>query len=315
MRAIQPCMGIAHGHDASGAAVMTSAGQPAPLRVSTQRGPVEYAEWGEGPAVLSLHGAMGGYDQGIILARTVGESGYRHVAVSRPGYLGTPLTAGRTPQEQADLCADLLDALDIDRTAVMAVSGGGPTALQFALRYPDRCWGLVLVSTCSGPIRSRVPLAFHVIKFLARWPWFAAAMRRRAERDPEAAARRSIPDPVVRARTLQDPDAGPLFLALLRSTSDQMALRLSGTENDIRVTRTTTYPLERIAVPVLVVHGTADSLVPFAQHGQALATRIPGAELLAIEGGEHVAIFTHRAGVQSRVTQFLRHHAPTSPTS
>jgi pimeloyl-ACP methyl ester carboxylesterase len=89
---------------------------------------------------------------------------------------------------------------------------------------------------------------------------------------------------VVRAGTLHDPDAGPLFTALLRSTSDRMALRLPGTENDIRVTRTTAYPLEQIGVPILVVHGTAERLVPFAQHGQVLATRIPGAELLAIEG-------------------------------
>ncbi len=143
--------------------------------MSTGRGPVEYAEWGDGPAVLLLHGAMGGYDQGYILGLTVGEPGYRYVAVSRPGYLGTPLTAGRTPQEQADLCAELLDALGNDRAAGMAVSGGGPCALQFALRHCHRCWALILVSTCSGPIESRVPLAFHFIKFLAGWPWFAAA--------------------------------------------------------------------------------------------------------------------------------------------
>jgi hypothetical protein len=52
---------------------------------------------------------MGGCDQGLILARTIGETGYRFVALSRPGYLGTPLTAGRTPEEQADLYADLVD--------------------------------------------------------------------------------------------------------------------------------------------------------------------------------------------------------------
>ena len=287
----------------------------APASIAARRGPVEYASLGDGPTVLALHGAMGGYDQGLILARTIGAPGYRFVAVSRPGYLGTPLSAGGTPEEQADLCADLLDALGGSRAAVMAVSGGGPCALQFALRHRDRCWGLVLVSTCSGKIETPVPLAFHLIKLLARWPWFAAAMHRRAMRDPEAAARRSIPDPVVRARTLQDPDAGPLFRALLRSTSDRMALRLPGTENDIRVTRTTAYPLEQIAVPVLVVHGTADRLVPFPEHGKALATRIPGAELLAIEGGEHVAIFTHRAAVRARVTEFLRTQAPTARDS
>ena len=75
-------------------------------------------------------------------------------------------------------------------------------------------------------------------------------------------------------------------------------------------TSTTTYPLEEIDLPVLVVHGTEDSQVPFLQHGQALATRIPGAELLALEGGEHVSIFTHRNEVRGRVTGFLRKLVP-----
>lgn len=286
--------------------------QVVPTLLTTSRGPVEYASRGDGPTVLALHGAMGGYDQGLILARTIGPPDFRFVAVSRPGYLGTPLAVGRTPEDQADLCADLLDELGVDSTAVMAVSGGGPSALQFALRHPDRCWGLVLVSTCSGKVETRIPLTFYLITLLARWPWFVTAMRRRVEKDPERAARRSIADPVVRARTLQDPEVGPLFTALLSSTSDRMALRLPGTANDIRVTRTTNYPLEQIAVPVLVVHGTADRMVPFAQHAQPLAARISGAELCAIEGGEHVAIFTHRDEVRRLVGAFLTRHAPRS---
>ncbi len=282
----------------------------APAIVSTTRGPVEYVATGEGPAVLAVHGAMGGYDQSLLLARTIGGTGYRFVAVSRPGYLGTPLCDGRTPEEQADLHAELLDALGIRAAAVMAVSGGGPSALHFALRHRDRCWGLVLVATCGGRVETRVPLSFQLTKLLARWPWFVAAMRRKVERDPEKAAARSIADPVLRARTLQDPEAGPLFRALLTSTLDRMALRMPGTENDIAVTRTCEYPLERIAAPALIVHGTNDRMVPFARHGRQLAARIPGAELLAVEGGEHVSIFTHRDLVRRRVTRFLAEHAP-----
>lgn len=63
---------------------------------------------------------------------------------------------------------------------------------------------------------------------------------------------------------MRDPNAGPLFAALPVSTFDRMARRLPGTVKDIAVTRTTTYPLEQIAVPVSVVHGAEDRLVPFA---------------------------------------------------
>ncbi|WP_242353588.1 MULTISPECIES: alpha/beta fold hydrolase [Anaeromyxobacter] len=260
--------------------------------------------------MLSLHGAMGGHDQGLILARTIGAPGFRYVAPSRPGYLGTPLSAGRTLAEQADLYRDLLDALGVERAAVMAVSGGGPSALQFALSHPDRCWGLVIVSSVCRRVEQRLPLAWYVMKLTARCGPLVAAMRRKAERDPEASARRPIRDPAVRARTLGDPEAGPLLRELQLSTMDRMALRMPGTELDVAATRSDlSFPLERIAAPLLVVHGTRDSAAPFAQ-GQELAARVPGAELLEIEGGEHVAIFTHRDLVRARVARFLAAHAP-----
>ena len=279
--------------------------RPRPALVTTPRGPVEYAEVGAGPAVLALHGAMGGWDQSLLLARTIAGAGHRFLALSRPGYLGTPLAAGRTPEAQADLYADVLDALGLRDAVVMAVSGGGPSAMAFALRHPARCRGLVLVSTCGERVDSRLPLAFHVLKLAARWPWLAGRMERKASADPEASLRRSIPDAALRERTLADPEAGSLLRELVASTSDRMALRLPGTLVDVEVTRTRAFPLEEIAVPTLVVHGTKDPLVPYARHGKALAERIPGAELVALDGGEHVAIFTHRAEARRRVVSFL----------
>jgi pimeloyl-ACP methyl ester carboxylesterase len=287
-----------------------------PRIVQSRRGGVECAVWGEGPAVLALHGAMGGYDQGLLLARTtVGRPDFRFVAVSRPGYLGTSLACGRTPEEQADRCAEVLDALGIGRAAAMAISGGGQCALQFALRYPERCWGLVMISACSAPITERLPLRFHMFKLMARFPAFAARIRKKAEQDPDAAARRAIPDDGVRARTLADPEAGALFRALTASTMDRMEQRMPGTVNDVRQSRRPfDYPLERIVPPLLVVHGTADRAAPFAA-GKALAGKVPGAEILAIEGGEHVSIFTHRSEILPRVTQFLRAHAPAEASA
>ncbi|HET6411465.1 MAG TPA: alpha/beta hydrolase [Anaeromyxobacter sp.] len=287
---------------------------PLPTVVPTSRGPVELADWGEGPAVLAIHGAMGGHDQGVLLARTVGEGGYRYLAPSRPGYLGTPLSAGKSAEDQADLYAEVLERLGIRSAAVMAVSGGGPSALLFAARHPALCWGLVLVSTCSGIILEKLPLAFHLMKLLVRLPGFAASLRRRTERHCEKAAARSIRDPAVLARTLGEAEAGSLMKALMLSTADRMARRLPGTENDVRITRTTTYPLERILAPTLVVHGTADRVVSF-DHARTLVARIPGARLLTVEGGEHVAIFTDRDRVRAAVTAFLREHAPAKGQS
>jgi pimeloyl-ACP methyl ester carboxylesterase len=277
-----------------------------PAFLNTRHGPIEYIESGEGAAVLALHGAMGGYDQGQILVRTIGEPGYRSVSISRPGYLGTPLAAGRTPEEQADLYAELLDGLGIHQTAIMAISGGGPSAIHFALRHRSRCWGLVLISTCADKVDTPIPISFKLMKLLVRYPAFVAMMKKRTEKDLERALRRSILDPTLRARTVQDPQVRPLIEEVIMGVFDRITLRLPGTDNDIKITQTTTYPLEEIEVPALIVHGTGDRLVPFTQHGKSLAARIPGAKLLAIEGGEHMAIFTHRDEVRAQVTRFLK---------
>jgi pimeloyl-ACP methyl ester carboxylesterase len=276
------------------------------MTASTSLGTIEYADSGTGPNLLLLHGAMGGFDQGMLLGRSaVGPNGFRFVAVSRPGYLGTPLRAGAAPERQADLCAALLDTLSIRQTAVIAISGGGQCALQFALRHPERCGALVMISACSAPLSVPLPLAFYLMKLVAHIPAAGAAMRRKVARDPDRAARRPIPDPALRASTLKHPEAGRLLQELQLSTLEQMAARMPGTENDIHQSRRPfVYSYERVGAPVLVIHGTGDEAVPFA-HAEALASRVPNAELLAIEGGRHVSLFTHMDVIRPRVRSFL----------
>jgi fermentation-respiration switch protein FrsA (DUF1100 family) len=60
---------------------------------------------------------------------------------------------------------------------------------------------------------------------------------------------------------------------------------------------------------LLVVHGSADPLVPFESHAAVFAKRIPGAKLLVLDGGEHAAIFTHRHQAKAEVTAFLAPNA------
>src|SRR5574341_741576 len=59
--------------------------------VQTPCGPIEYAIAGEGPTVLVVHGAGGGFDQGLGFAQMLVDSGFRVIAMSRFGYLRTPL--------------------------------------------------------------------------------------------------------------------------------------------------------------------------------------------------------------------------------
>src|SRR5215475_16092479 len=118
--------------------------------IQTPCGPIEYALAGDGPPVLIAHGAGGGYDQGLEIGDPLVNSGFRVIAMSRFGYLRTPLPGDASAEAQADAHACLLDALGIDRAAVFGVSAGGPSSIQLCLRHPDHCNAMILL----------VPLAY-----------------------------------------------------------------------------------------------------------------------------------------------------------
>jgi hypothetical protein len=73
--------------------------------IETAAGPIEYATYGEGPAVLLSHELLGGFNHGLVIARAQFGDGFRTLAVSRFGYLGTPMPADPSPAAQADAYA------------------------------------------------------------------------------------------------------------------------------------------------------------------------------------------------------------------
>src|SRR5271165_4991397 len=113
--------------------------------VRTSFGELEYAEMGEGPPILVVHGAEGGFDQGIDMTAALAGRGYRLIAPSRFGYLRSTMPDSPTTAMQADAYAQLLDRLGIDKVAVVGISAGAWSSLQFAIRHPERCRALVLL--------------------------------------------------------------------------------------------------------------------------------------------------------------------------
>lgn len=278
--------------------------------LSTARGPIEVATAWEGAPALLLHGGMGGQDQGLILASALGLDTAHVISVSRPGYLGTPLSSGTTPEAQADLYAALLDTLGISRVLVVAVSAGGVSALHFAARYPERTRALVLVSAATGTLAA--PAGYKrrlaIVSVLARIPYFGAFQAWRRRRDPNRAVQRSITHAGLRARTLAHRTAGPLLRSFQSVTVRRLAQRIAGTRLDIEtLARLPALPIVVPDVPTLIMHGTADTVAPFAQ-ASALAAASARVELAAIEGGEHLVLFTHFDQLRATLRSFLERH-------
>jgi pimeloyl-ACP methyl ester carboxylesterase len=279
----------------------------------TALGPIEYYVTGTGPAVLVSHGCPGGYDQGLIAARLAGDQPFQFIALSRPGYLRTPLCVGASPAEQADAYAALLDALHIHAAAVIGISAGGPSALQFTLRHPGRCWALVTLSAVSRRLSqaeitkcksllTRLTFTATLLCELIRYRVTELANRCRAlwgfmawrDSDNEYGL----------------PIRGHLDVVLgLLGSFRTMSLRKAGLENDVeQLTRMPVYPLEEITTPTLVLHGKADEVVPFS-HAEAIVNRVPQARILKFQDGGHLFCATHYQQVIPAIFEFLRQSA------
>ena len=118
--------------------------------ISTPWGAVEYAERGSGAPVLVVHGIFHHCVGGLLSVRDLFLD-RRVIAPSRFGYLGSSMPPNATPAAQADAFAALLDALEIGQIDVVGLSAGATSALQLALRHPEKVKRLaVLVGNLPG---------------------------------------------------------------------------------------------------------------------------------------------------------------------
>jgi pimeloyl-ACP methyl ester carboxylesterase len=115
------------------------------LIANTAAGPIEYARKGSGIPLLSIHGAGGGYDQGLSNASGLVGEGFQVIAPSRFGYLRTPVPRDTSPAAQADAHEALFAKLNVSKAIVLGVSAGARSALELALRHSGRAAALILL--------------------------------------------------------------------------------------------------------------------------------------------------------------------------
>ncbi|MGD2131909.1 MAG: alpha/beta hydrolase [Maricaulaceae bacterium] len=268
--------------------------------VATALGEIEYAVVGEGVPMLVLHGTPGGYDQALVARRAAPEryAGTMTIAVSRPGYLRTPLSSGATFEEQADLFAALLDELGIDRVVVYGASGGGYLGLQFALRHPDRTRGLILY----GPEVDYEPLPDD-------WPGVdvSDALMQDLTMWAVAGPLLGVLGPAFMPELdADDPEQAAMARGLI-SSQVPFADRAAGIENDVLQRDDPAideWPLERISAPTLLLHGNADENSDY-EGSVLVASKIPDAELVTFEGGDHFIVITRADEIRAHVDRFI----------
>lgn len=273
--------------------------------MQTPCGPIEYASVGQGPAVLLVHGAGGGIDQTAPFAQEIAARGFRVITLSRFGYLRTPLPAVATPAAQADAYVCLLDALKVSRAAIVGVSAGGPSSMQFALRHAKRCSALVLLVPLAYAPGAAERLAPPPLA--ARW-MFETAIESdflywlASEVSPSLVIGSILATPpylVDRA----EPGEKARIAWFLRQPLP-VSVRQQGLLNDVGVaTSLERYQLEHITAPTLIIsarddfYGTYASSLYTAQH-------IAGARFLGLEDGGHLWVGHHHE-VMGEIVSFL----------
>lgn len=276
--------------------------------VQTRCGPIEYEEAGHGRPVLVVHGAGGGHDQGMSFARPLVQRGFRVIAVSRFGYLGTPLPDDASAQAQADAHACLLDALAIRQAAIIGVSAGGPSSMQFAIRHPDRCAALVLLVPLAWrppdthrSATERSALQQNVLSRVVGSNFvFWSALKLARVRTMSLVL--ATPVEVIEAASAAERERAETILEQILPISD----RAAGLRNDARIaTALDRYDLESIRAPTLVISLRDDLYGTFAS-AEYTAQNIRGARFVGYERGGHIFIGQHEALLKHTVA-FLQH--------
>jgi 2-hydroxy-6-oxonona-2,4-dienedioate hydrolase len=274
--------------------------------VETACGAIEYAVVGEGAPVLVVHGAGGGFDQGLDVGHGLVERGFRVIAMSRFGYLRTPLAADASAAAQADAHACLLDALGISSAAVLGVSAGGPSALQLALRHPERTTALVLLVPAAyvpreaGPSLTTPPGTRFLFDTALRLDFLFWAATRAAPRTMVRSILATPPELLDAA----DPDEQRRVALLLEHILPVSARRL-GLLNDAVVTSSLQrYDLEQITAPTLVVTAR-DDLYGTYETGRYTAEQIANARFIGFADGGHMLVGRQREA-DDEIAAFLR---------
>ncbi len=211
--------------------------------------------------------------------------------------LGLPVAAPYTLTDMADDALGLMDALQIRQFHVLGASMGGMIAQHLAAMAPQRVESLTLVMTSSGAEGLPAPSA-ALVQLLSR----RGAPNREVALEQQADLLAALGSP-----TVKDDRQALLHQAAL---SYDRAFNPDGVKRQIMaiLAEPSRVPLlNQLRVPTLVVHGTADPLLP-VMHGVHLAAHIQGSQLKLIPGMAHRFQEAFKAPLLTAVLPYLQAH-------
>ncbi len=275
-------------------------------RITTVNGHrVHSITMGEGPDLVLIHGASGNTrDMTFGFAQSLADR-YRVTIFDRPGLGHTDRLAefdrlfepqGEGPVEQARLLQAAAAALGIERPLVLGHSLGGAVALAWALEAPDKIAALVDVAGVAMPWPGELDPYYRLTGTAlggAVMPPFITALVPQSHID---ATIESIfaPDPAPEGYAAAV--GAPLTI---RRRSIRANTRQVNTLRPRIVEMSARY--NALTLPIEIVHGDADTIVPLNVHSIPLSQIAPHAHLTVLPGVGHMPHHTARADVAAAI--------------
>jgi abhydrolase domain-containing protein 6 len=251
---------------------------------------IHYLKVGEGPPLVLVHGvAMRAADLAPLF-----RSLSRQHTVYAPDLLGygdsdKPRDADYSVTLQTGVVRGFLDAMKLEQPDVMGVSMGGWIAMKLAAEHPERVKRLVLVSSAGFTFKT----SLNELSFSART---IAELRASLSLQTDRAG--MIPEFILRDILRQSKEKSWIVRASMRSML---------TKGEVLDNK-----LQRVTMPVLLVWGTADRIVPFSVAAR-MRREMPHAELVALDGCGHLAIIECRTEAMPPIVAFLTRDASPVP--
>ena len=243
-------------------------------------------EPGAEPAVVLIHGASGNMEDMRIALGEQLASAHRVILIDRPGHGWSSRPADdsyASPARQAELVAEALKRLGVTRAIMVGHSWGGALATAYALAFPDRTAGLVLLSAVTHPwaagpgwynIIASLPYVGPLFLRTLVYPLglFMAAGASRSVFEPQA-----VPENYLRRAAIR--------LVLRPSTFFANARDLALLKRFIAA-QVPSY--RKLRSPTIIITGDRDALVSPKINACALAATLRRAKLIVLKDVGHM---------------------------
>jgi len=256
-------------------------------------------ERGQGTPIVLSHGVTLSVRVWVLQLAGLPEAGFRVIAYDHRGH-GQSLVgdAGHTVENLGEDLAVILESLDLREALVLGHSMGGVAVQELALRHPEvlreRVRGIVLLSTLA-----KAPLGSYATRLKRR-------VERVASRVPDTSAIWATPNlGLLLARLGFGRDPKPSHVELARRIIGECAHETRVEAPQVLVGFDFTGELAALAVPALVIGGTADLLTP-PRESEVLARRIPGARLVLLPGAGHMVMLERATELERLLVAFAR---------